>query len=363
MSSPSGWRLRASSWATTSGSRALPPVGDPVEGVEELGDVGDPVFEQVADAVRAAGDQLGGVALLDPLGQDEDADVGPLVPDEQRGAQALVGERRRHPHVDHADVWPRVGDGAEERLGVARGGDDLVARLFQQQDEALAEQDRVLGDRYAHGSPFYPHGSTAEMIVGPPGGDSTDSAPSMPAMRSARPRRPDAGRVGPADAVVADHDVEGARRARPALDDHARPGGPGVLGDVGERLGDREVRDRLDGGPRPDRHVHLEGDGDGTARGQAGQRRVETAVGKDRRVHAPHEFTELDERGLGLGVRLVDEGGRGVDVVGELRLGPAELHRHGDEPLLRAVVQVTLDPPTLGLGRVHHALPADLELG
>ena len=116
-------------------------------------------------------------------------------------------------------------------------------------------------------------------------------------------------------------------------------------------------------GRRPDRHVHLEGNRHGAAGGQAGQRRVEAAVGKHRRVHAPYQVTELDEGGLGLGVRLVDEGGRGVNVVGELRLRPAELHRQGDEALLRAVVQVTLDPAALGLGRVHDALPADLKLG
>ena len=170
-------------------------------------------------------------------------------------------------------------------------------------------------------------------------------------------------RVGPADAVVADHDVEGAGRAGPAIDDHPHLAGAGVLGDVGERLGNGEIGDRLDGGPRPDRHVYLERDRDGAARGQAGQRRVEAPVGEHRRVDAPYQVTQLDEGGLGLGVRLVDQGGRGVDVVGEPRLRPAELHRQGDEPLLRAVVQVPLDPRALGLGRVHDPLPADLKLG
>src|SRR6185437_11600413 len=140
--------------------------------------------QQVADAVRAAGDQLGGVAFLHPLGQDEDARVRPLVAYQQRGPQSLVGERRGHPDVDHAHVGPCLGHRAQERLGVAGGGHHLVAGLFQEQRQALAEQDRVLGDRYAHGI-------TAEMIVGPPGGDSTDSAPSRPAIRSARPASPD----------------------------------------------------------------------------------------------------------------------------------------------------------------------------
>jgi hypothetical protein len=39
-----------------------------VQRVEELGDVRDPVLEQIADPLRAPGDQLGGVSLLHPLG-------------------------------------------------------------------------------------------------------------------------------------------------------------------------------------------------------------------------------------------------------------------------------------------------------
>ena len=44
-------RLRASSWATTSGSSAVPPAATRSQRVDELGHVGDPVLEQVADAV------------------------------------------------------------------------------------------------------------------------------------------------------------------------------------------------------------------------------------------------------------------------------------------------------------------------
>jgi hypothetical protein len=307
--------------------------------------------------VRAAGDELGGVALLHPLGQDEDADVGPLVADQQGGAQALVGERGWHPHVHHADVRPAS---ATARRNVsASPAAATISWPASSRSRVRPLRSRTESSAIATRT----HGSTAEMIVGPPDGDSTNRSPSTPARRSARPDRPGAGRVGPADAVIADHDVEGAGRTGTTVHGHARVAGAGVLGDVGERLGDGEVRDRLHGGPRPDRHVDLDGDRDGAARGEAGQRRVEAAVGEHRRVDAADQFAELDEGGLGLGVRLVDEGGRGVNVVGELRLRPAEFHRDGDEPLLRAVVQVPLDPPALGLGRVHHPLPADLKLG
>ncbi len=98
-------------------------------------------------------------------------------------------------------------------------------------------------------------------------------------------------------------------------------------------------------------------------RGHTGQGRVEAAVGQYRRVHAADQVAQLGERLLGLGVGLVDQLTGGVEVVAEPGLGPAELHGQRDQPLLRAVVQVTLDPPPLRLGRVDHPLAADLQLG
>ena len=53
----------------------------------------------------------------------------------------------------------------------------------------------------------------------------------------------------------------------------------------------------------------------------------------------------------------------GLDVVGEPRLGPAQLHGQRHQPLLGAIVQVTLDPLALRLGRVHDPFPAALQLG
>ena len=55
------------SWVTSSVSRAVPPGRDPHQGFYEVGDVGDPVFEQVADPGRPAREQFGGVAGLDVL--------------------------------------------------------------------------------------------------------------------------------------------------------------------------------------------------------------------------------------------------------------------------------------------------------
>jgi len=49
----------------------------PVQRGEELGQVGDPVLEQVPDALRPVGKQFGGVPFLHILGQHKHPDRGP----------------------------------------------------------------------------------------------------------------------------------------------------------------------------------------------------------------------------------------------------------------------------------------------
>ena len=95
---------RTSSWVTTSGSSAAPPAATRRSASRNSRDVGDAVLEQVADAAAVAGQQVDGVALLDVLGEHQQRHVRPLLADHERGPHALVGERRRHPDVDDADV-------------------------------------------------------------------------------------------------------------------------------------------------------------------------------------------------------------------------------------------------------------------
>ena len=66
-----------------------------------------------------------------------------------RGAQALVGVRRRHPHVDDGDVGLVGADLAQQVLGVARLAGDLEARLLEQPRETLAQQHGVIGEHDA----------------------------------------------------------------------------------------------------------------------------------------------------------------------------------------------------------------------
>ena len=108
---------------------------------------------------------------------------GVLVADLGRGAQALVGVRRRHADVDDRDVGLVGADLAQQVLGVAGLGDDLEARLLEQPRDALAQQQAVVGQDYAHGT-------SALTVVPSPGGEWTSRRPSSAARRSARPRRP-----------------------------------------------------------------------------------------------------------------------------------------------------------------------------
>ena len=77
----------------------------------------------------------------------------------------------------------------------------------------------------------------------------------------------------------------------------------------------------------------------------------------------PGQVAQLDERLLGLAVRVLDEllGAGRVGV--PLLPGPAEVHGQGHQPLLRPVVQVALDALALDLHRVDDAGAAVGERG
>jgi hypothetical protein len=122
---------------------------DPAQRVEELGHVGHPVLEQVADPVRVRRQQVGGVPLLHVLRQHQDRDVRPLAADHQRGLDALVGVGGWHPHVGdhHVGLFPL--DRGEQGGRVRRGGRDLEPGALQQLGQASQQQHRVLGDHHA----------------------------------------------------------------------------------------------------------------------------------------------------------------------------------------------------------------------
>ena len=133
------------------------------------------------------------------LREDEHCGLRVVAADLGGGAHPFVVVVGRHAHVDDGEVGLVLGDDDEERVGVADPRDDLVAGVLEQAREALAQEDRVLGDHD-------PHGISASSRVPAPGGLSIRSVPPWASTRSARPVNPvppDSRR--PTDAVVGDH--------------------------------------------------------------------------------------------------------------------------------------------------------------
>jgi hypothetical protein len=118
-------------------------------------------------------DQPHGVAGLDVLGQEKDANLWVLGADRLGGDQALVGVGGRHADVDQRHVGAGQADVVEQALGVLGLGDHLDTGVAQQADDALAGEQDVVSDNY-------PHGSSACSRVG-----STANRPSRAPTRSA----------------------------------------------------------------------------------------------------------------------------------------------------------------------------------
>jgi hypothetical protein len=159
-------------------------------------------------------------------------------------------------------------------------------------------------------------------------------------MRSRRPIRPEPRAGSAPPSVIAGYD------AQDAVD-----GGDGdvhgqrlrVLGGVGDQLGDGVVGSYLDPVGELVLDLQIEGDGQRRTPRERPQRQPESAGGEDRWVESSRDLPHLLERA----VQAVDDTGElGTDVCvrrRERRLGGAHLEGKGDEPLLDAVVQVSLD--------------------
>ena len=193
-----------------------------------------------------------------------------------------------------------------------------------------------------------------------PTGLTSWKVPSTARTRSRRPVRPLPARLGGAAvAVVDDRDLQPVPAGGVAaqLDVHRRLLGAGVPGHVGQRLGHHEVGDGLRGRAGAPFEPDVEPHRDRGARGQRGQRGVQAAVGQHGRVDATDHVAQLGDRVLRLLVRAGDQLPGGLRVGVELLLGHPEVHRQRDQVLLRAVVQVALDPAALGVRRVDHPGP------
>jgi hypothetical protein len=163
------------------------------------------------------------------------------------------------------------------------------------------------------------------------------------------------GTDGTARSVVGHHD---AQQVAGAGDGDLRAGCLSVLDHVGECLRDDEVGDGLDARRGRARHVHPQPDRQRGARHQAGQCRFQPPVAEHGGMQAADELAQLRQRRDSLLVRRGDRLADRFRLAVEALPGHAEVHGQGNQPLLRPVVQVALDPAALGVGGGHRAGPA-----
>src|SRR6202042_585864 len=85
-------------------------------------------------------------------------------------AESLAGELRGHPDVDDGDVGTVLLDHVEQFVGAGDACHDVDATAGQDPDQALADQQGIIGDGY-------PHGRSARIVVPWPAGPSMLSRP------------------------------------------------------------------------------------------------------------------------------------------------------------------------------------------
>ena len=121
----------------------------------------------------------------------------------------------------------------------------------------------------------------------------------------------------------------------------------GVLGDVGQRLGDQVVRGRLDGLRQPLIGDLLDLDRHGRPAGEHLDRGAQAVIAEHGRVQAAGELAQLGQReGELLGGRREDRPGR-RRIGFEPRQRDPQRQRQRDQALLGAVVKVALEPAPL----------------
>ena len=136
---------------------------DPVDRVDELGDVGDAALEQVADPL-ARREQLHRLVDLDVRGEHENSRCRELLADDACRVESLGGVRRWHPNVDDDDLGFVCTNESEERRGIAGLADDLESVPFEQRRETLSQQDVVIRERDARAT-FAHRGAWRMLIV------------------------------------------------------------------------------------------------------------------------------------------------------------------------------------------------------
>ena len=281
-------------------------------------------------------------AGLDILREQQNGEIRLLGAQLDRGARALVGLRRRHAHVDDRELGPELAHGRPQRLGVAHLRDDVVALAGQQAAQTLAHEHPVLGD---HDS----QGSSPLTLVPRPGSLTTRIEPPSAAKRSARPARPEP-RLASAPPIPSSTTLTRRRAPSCSARDRQLARG-GVAHGVRDCLGGEEVGRSLDAA-REARHLGVDGDRQRRSPRQRAQRLGQAVLAQHGRIDAAGELAEILDGGAELGRGLFEQRAD-VDALTGLVPAPRDLQRQRerDEALLRAVVDVALDAPPLGVLR------------
>ena len=190
-------------------------------------------------------------------------------------------------------------------------------------------------------------GIRARRRVPRPGGLESSSVPLSAATRSDKPAQPGAvADARAAHAVVCDLDQQSSVDA---FDADGRVRRVRVLRHVGEGLRDHEVGGGLDGGGEATIGVPDDLDRDRSAGRQRADRRFEAVLGEHRGVDPAREIAKLLQASASSSIDA-SRSDCGLGAVGHAHACEAEVQRQGHEPCLRAVVEVALESPALGVG-------------
>ena len=186
--------------------------------------------------------------------------------------------------------------------------------------------------------------------------------PPSASTRSASPRRPDPAPAHPPPPPIAAPPIPSSAISTVSVPAVVADGDPDlasvrVLDRVAQRLAREVVRGGLDLVGKADVEVDLEVRGQAGATAQLLESDREPALDQQRRVDALGQLAQLLERERQRGPRLAHDRRRVALVRGQLGLEQPERHRDRDQPLLRPVVKVALDPAALGVGRLDQPPP------
>ena len=231
-----------------------------------------------------------------------------------------------------------AGDDAQQPVAVLGLRDDVDVGVAQQRHDPLAQQREVLGDHD-------PHGSSARTVVPRPLGLVTVSAAVERLDAMAQPGQPAAVRVGAAGAAVGDLDDE---PVAPSARARTRAGAPPpcLAALVSASAATKYAAVSTTGGGRAPISAS-------TVTGMAERRpSASSAAARPRSASTGGAIPRARSRSSAIAEpassrALAHQLGH-LGLVVEARLRAAEVHAERDEPRLRAVVQVALDPAQLG---------------